>query len=337
MPHVYVLISPDETLVKIGHSGSGSRRPKSQLGGTGAGWNFLVAILGAGEDERAIHRHFHSDWVKGIGNEVFHLRGGVEQWVRYVIGQPWSANTLSEMDDPTATYSYPHRFPWTMDGVGGQLTFGDYVPFADVVSRDELHSDEMSEIERTKLAAARGRSDDYQTPAPIIDLVRKVMGAIDLDPASDPLAQRTVGASAIFTQSDNGLRHDWSGRVFLSPPGRGQMRLFIDKLREEYLVGRVTEAVVILPVAASSAVYAQWLLSHAHVTTAGRIQFENRRNSTFGNPIAGSTIFHLGGLNDDLFIRHFSVLGTPVGPIATTNVVAMHSHKEPESGDRVVG
>lgn len=64
-------------------------------------------------------------------------------------------------------------------------------------------------------------SVEHYTPAWIVEAAREVLGgAIDLDPASCELANRTVRAVRIFTRQDDGLERDWNAeRVFLNPPG----------------------------------------------------------------------------------------------------------------------
>ncbi len=61
-------------------------------------------------------------------------------------------------------------------------------------------------------------TNEWYTPAYIIEMVREVMGSIDLDPASCPLAQETVKAKeAIYEDS---LNKTWVGsNVYLNPPG----------------------------------------------------------------------------------------------------------------------
>jgi hypothetical protein len=62
-------------------------------------------------------------------------------------------------------------------------------------------------------------SKEHYTPSDIIERGRKVLGTIDLDPASSMRANAVVKADAIFTASYNGFVRPWSGRVFLNPPG----------------------------------------------------------------------------------------------------------------------
>lgn len=64
------------------------------------------------------------------------------------------------------------------------------------------------------------RSNEWYTPADIIDRVRKVLGDITLDPASCAAANEIVRASRYLTKDEDGLRHDWSGAsIYLNPPG----------------------------------------------------------------------------------------------------------------------
>ena len=75
-------------------------------------------------------------------------------------------------------------------------------------------------------------------------MVRDVLGAIDLDPTTSEIAQRTVRATNYFTQDDDGLKHEWHGKVFLNPP-YSNIVPFIEKLIAEYQAGRVTEAILL--------------------------------------------------------------------------------------------
>ena len=66
--------------------------------------------------------------------------------------------------------------------------------------------------------AAGGGSVEWFTPAEYIEKARKVLGDIDLDPASCKTAQRVVKAKKFYTREQDGLQQSWSGRVWLNPP-----------------------------------------------------------------------------------------------------------------------
>lgn len=65
------------------------------------------------------------------------------------------------------------------------------------------------------------RSDLWYTPTYLVEMCRLVLGDIELDPASDEVANEVVQAKRIFTEEDNGLLQDWDteGSIFLNPPG----------------------------------------------------------------------------------------------------------------------
>ena len=88
--------------------------------------------------------------------------------------------------------------------------------------------------------------EEYYTPAYIVEAARKsfINGKIDLDPASCAFAQKVVKAKRYFTKEDDGLKHNWSGAVFVNPPF-SQLKAFAEKLirspdvKEAVFVGRM--------------------------------------------------------------------------------------------------
>jgi hypothetical protein len=73
--------------------------------------------------------------------------------------------------------------------------------------------------------------NEWYTPAKYIEMARKVLGEIDLDPASSLAANDTVKAKEWF---DDGLTKPWRGRVWMNPPyAQPLIGQFITKLVEE--------------------------------------------------------------------------------------------------------
>ncbi len=66
---------------------------------------------------------------------------------------------------------------------------------------------------------------EHYTPLHVVELCRRTLGEIDLDPASSLRANQDIQAKYIFTEADDGyFRDHWRvdgkpSRVFLNPPG----------------------------------------------------------------------------------------------------------------------
>lgn len=145
-------------------------------------------------------------------------------------------------------------------------------------------------------------SDEWYTPSHVVELARVVLGKIDLDPATSPLANETVKASRTFTRDDDGLAHEWRGRVFMNPPYGDVIGQWTQKLVAEYEAGRVTSAIALLPGRIDTAWF-QPLFNYAICAIRGRLKFSNADAATFP-----SVVVYFG---DDLdgFISTFSALG----------------------------
>ena len=62
-------------------------------------------------------------------------------------------------------------------------------------------------------------SAEHDTPYDVVGAATRVLGRIDLDPASNALANEYIEAGRYFDRSANGLAQAWWGTVFLNPPG----------------------------------------------------------------------------------------------------------------------
>jgi hypothetical protein len=78
------------------------------------------------------------------------------------------------------------------------------------------------------IVTASSATTEHYTPADIVERVRTVLGRIDLDPASCLPGQEVVGAARWYGPKspwcEDGLAEQWSGRVFLNPPGGADPR-----------------------------------------------------------------------------------------------------------------
>ena len=76
-------------------------------------------------------------------------------------------------------------------------------------------------------------NQEWYTPEWIITAARATMGGIDLDPASNPIANAWIHATRYHTKDDDGLLAHWSGRVWLNPPYTNKLvSVFVDKLEQ---------------------------------------------------------------------------------------------------------
>lgn len=116
--------------------------------------------------------------------------------------------------------------------------------------------------------------DEWYTPPEHLELVRRALGGIDLDPASCEAAQANVKAERFFSEAEDGLSQSWHGRVFLNPPySQPKVGLFLDKLLSSYNHG-VTAAVTLT----TNNTDTDWFqglafAAHAICFTDGRISF----------------------------------------------------------------
>jgi hypothetical protein len=59
------------------------------------------------------------------------------------------------------------------------------------------------------------------TPVPVLDAARITLGGIELDVASDEIANKFVKAERFFSLDEDGFKRDWKARtVFCNPPGK---------------------------------------------------------------------------------------------------------------------
>lgn len=62
-------------------------------------------------------------------------------------------------------------------------------------------------------------TDRWYTPLPIIGLGQRVLGPIDLDPASDVFGNSRVRAAKFYDERADGLSQPWAGTIWCNPPG----------------------------------------------------------------------------------------------------------------------
>ena len=150
---------------------------------------------------------------------------------------------------------------------------------------------------------------EWYTPPEILDAARRVLGAIELDPASSKIAQKNVRAKRFYTVEQDGLSKVWSGNVWLNPPyTSGLVDAFVAKLCEHYASGDVPAALLLV----NNATDTMWFQdaacrASAICFTCGRVKFLDQDGNP-GAPLQGQAIVYYGD-NQSLFGECFIGLG----------------------------
>lgn len=179
---------------------------------------------------------------------------------------------------------------------------------AAIAEHHEPAKEVMREAVHNHRAQGTGENEWY-TPQEHIDAAYKVLGSIDLDPASSEIANQRVKAGRIFTIADDGLTKEWGGKVWMNPPyAQPHIANFIEKLASEYEAGRVTEAIALTHNYTDTQWFHRAALSCAAICfTRGRIGFlspEGKRAA----PTQGQAFFYYGSKVEQ-FLEAFCGIG----------------------------
>jgi len=152
-------------------------------------------------------------------------------------------------------------------------------------------------------------SDEYYTPAAIIEAARNTLGGIDLDPASSEIANGCVRAKTFFKESDDALNRNWFGAVWMNHPfGRKTNKPWIKKLMAEWQSGRVAEAICIT-FASTSEEWFRPLLAFPQCYIHGRTNYLLPNGKVKKGATKGSVVTYLGK-HPDKFASCFKQFGT---------------------------
>lgn len=179
-----------------------------------------------------------------------------------------------------------------------------------IVAEDIEAGTKPSEAVKKAHVAHNSGNNEWYTPAHYVEAARKVMGGIDLDPASSEIANHTVKALRFFTADDNGLEQQWRGRVWMNPPyAQPLIAQFIERMIEQYCANVVTEAIVLVNNATDTAWGQALLKSGASVCfPKARIRFLDPAGNPSGSPLQGQMIVYLGK-HRDRFSQEFAGFG----------------------------
>lgn len=152
-------------------------------------------------------------------------------------------------------------------------------------------------------------NNEWHTPTKYIELVRNVLGEIDLDPASNEQAQTRIKAAKYYTEEENGLAQEWNGNVWLNPPyAQPAISDFINKMVDEIDARRVKSAIMLTHNYTDTAWFQKAALQATAICfTKGRVKFEGP-NGEIAAPTQGQAFFYFG---DDMqtFCDFFDEVG----------------------------
>lgn len=150
--------------------------------------------------------------------------------------------------------------------------------------------------------------NEWYTPECYIESAKKVMGNIDLDPASSEIANQTVNANLFYSQEEDGLSKEWFGNVWMNPPySQPLIFQFISKLVESK---GVNQAIVLV----NNGTETQWgqlLLNNSSAVCfhQSRIRFIDKYGNLGQAPLQGQMICYIGSEVNN-FINEFNQYGT---------------------------
>lgn len=156
-------------------------------------------------------------------------------------------------------------------------------------------------------------NNEWYTPIEYIETARKVLGEIDLDPASSAIANKIIKAKKFYSTDDDGLNKKWRGRVWMNPPYSSELiGQFTAKLCEHIRSGDITEAIVLV----NNATEAEWFedmadLASTVMFTYSRVKFLDVDLNPRGAPLQGQALLYFGK-NYKKFISAFSELAWAV-------------------------
>lgn len=155
--------------------------------------------------------------------------------------------------------------------------------------------------------AENSGDNEWYTPPEYIEAARKVMGSIDLDPASSDIANRMVGAKQYFTKTNTGLNKPWVGNVFMNPPYASDLvKQFSSKFARE--VGNIKRGIVLVNNATETAWFRELIdCASAVVFTSGRVRFLDPQGNP-GAPLQGQAIIYSGD-RPQVFLEEFKKFG----------------------------
>lgn len=201
----------------------------------------------------------------------------------------------------------------TSTGLDGKLYPRDVKPIpkpSSIFTTPERVEKVIHDAENRPHVSFNSGENEWYTPKEYIEAAVRVMGTIDLDPASNPVANEVVRASTFYSKDDNGLSKKWMGRVFMNPPYASDLiKQFTSKFAFHVSEGHISQGVVLV----NNATETEWFGELISCATAvvfpkGRIKFVDMDGKASGAPLQGQAFIYFGE-NDASFLEEFGAFG----------------------------
>lgn len=253
----------------------------------------ICEVRGKPADESFVKRYF-SEFAWNGKTEVFSPFPEVYEYVRWLRDQHFvSVPELSDEERDALPI----------------VDSGHWLPRSERRKRHPLESSSMPGLlfDWHDFPPREITGDDFYTNELIIDAAKRVLGGIDLDPASHAMANKVVCASRFFTIADDGLRQEWAGRVWLNPPFSAWAQ-WVPKVINEWRSGRIPQMCVLAAMRTLTAQYFNPLLRECDCICIirGRIKFWG--GVAGDSPDDGHAVFYFGQHRDS-FAKSFGDLG----------------------------
>ena len=217
---VYFLGEKTGVDIKIGVTKRGTLRDRireveKEMSPMGHEYVPLAAVAATPHDERYIKRFFKDhNACKGDYTEYFKCDPPVVNYTNWLRSQYWAC---IDPDEDLTTLEMVHPDHWLPDGNGRAIP----PPERDdgvLVQNYEDPSDILFNTVWSWMAGQRAGVQSFFTDPKIIEAARVAMAGIDLDAASEPLANRTHRIPDYFHTGRSAFHNTWHGKVWLNPP-----------------------------------------------------------------------------------------------------------------------
>ncbi len=230
-------------------------------------------------------------------------------WQRAVDSAPNGKITAAHVQSVKDEYEKAKRITEPSDyDFSDDATDYDWTEDEESPEQAYIEPEEVATVSKPHVSNNSGNNEWY-TPSEYVEAARKVLGVIELDPASSPEANQVVKAKVYYTVNDDGLQFDWHGKVWMNPPyASGLIDRFATKIVFHYENKDITEAIILVNNATETGWFNEIInASSAAIFPKSRVRFW-KPDGELGAPLQGQAIMYLGA-NKESFLREFSKFG----------------------------